>query len=66
LRESEDIVDEQKHILAFFVTEVFCDGETGKGDPSTGAGGFIHLSEYQCCFGLAVKFNDSRLYHFMV
>merc|ERR1719359_1265685 len=39
LGESENVVDEEQHILALDVTEVLGDGQAGKGDPSPGTWG---------------------------
>ena len=44
LGESENVVNEEQHILSFLVTEIFGDGETGKGDTGTGSWGLVHLS----------------------
>ena len=43
LGESEDVVDEEQYVLAFFVTEVLCYGQTSQSDTGTGAGGLVHL-----------------------
>ena len=53
-------------ILAFLVTEVLGDGQTGKGDTRTGSGGLVHLAEDKGDLGLAVELNDGSLLHFMV
>lgn len=45
LGEAENIVNEEQHILAFLVTEVFGNGKTGKGDTGTGTRGLVHLTE---------------------
>ena len=66
LRETENVVDKEKYVLSFFVTEVFCDSQSCEGDSSTGTRRFVHLSEYQCSFGLAVEFDDSGFNHFVV
>ena len=44
LGESEDVVDEEQHVLTLLVTEVLGDGETGQGDTGTGARGLVHLA----------------------
>jgi hypothetical protein len=41
LGETENVVNEEKHILTLDVTEVLSDGETGKGDTSTGSRGLL-------------------------
>ncbi len=45
LDETEDVVDEEEHVLAHDVAEVFGHGETGQPHPQTGAGGLVHLAE---------------------
>ena len=42
--EAEDVVDEEQHVLAFVVAEVFGDGQSGQADAGTGAWGLVHLS----------------------
>merc|ERR1719354_1379187 len=44
LSESENVVNEEEHVLSFLVTEIFGDGETGEGDTGTSAWGLVHLS----------------------
>merc|ERR550519_2397663 len=41
LCESEDVVDEEQHVLSLLVPEVLGDGEAG---PGPGAGGLVHLA----------------------
>lgn len=47
LREPENVVDEEEHILALLVTEILGDREAGEGDTGPGAGGLVHLSVHQ-------------------
>src|SRR5687768_5069183 len=44
LRESENIIDEQKDVLIFFVAEILRNSKRGQRDPKTCAGRFIHLA----------------------
>ena len=44
LRETENVVDEQQHVLVLFVAEIFGDGERGQRDAQTRAGRFVHLA----------------------
>ncbi len=44
LCESEDVVDEEEHVLALLVAEVLCHGEPGEGHAGAGAGGLVHLA----------------------
>src|SRR5690606_26585569 len=45
LREAEDVVDEQKHVLLLHVAEVLRHGQRGQRDPQTGTRGLVHLPE---------------------
>ena len=45
LREAEDVVDEEEHVLPFVVAEVLGDGERGERDAGAGAGRLVHLAE---------------------
>jgi hypothetical protein len=44
LGESEDVINEKKHILVLLISEVFSNSETGKSDSSSGTGWLVHLS----------------------
>ena len=68
LREPEDVVDEQQHILILFVAEVFGDGEARQGDAQASAGGLIHLTvDKGNLRGAEVVLSDhARLGHFLV
>lgn len=67
LSKSENVVDEEQHILSFLVTEIFGDGKTGKGDTGTGSWGLVHLSvdEGDLRSG-AIDLDDTSLNHFVV
>jgi len=41
LGEAENVVNEEKHVLSLDITEVLGNGETGKGDTSTGSRGLL-------------------------
>src|SRR5690606_19369567 len=63
LRKAEDIVNEEENIAALTLTvsipEIFCDCETGEGNPCARSGGFVHLAEYKGGFRLPeVVFTD--------
>ena len=47
LRETENVIDEQQHVLVLFVAEIFGHGERGKRDAETRAGWFVHLAVHQ-------------------
>jgi len=53
LRETEDVVDEEQHVLAL-IAEILGDGETGEADAGAGAGRLVHLTEYEGAFRLHV------------
>ena len=61
LRKSENIIDEQQHILIFHITEVFCHGKAGKSDTHTRSRRLVHLSIDQCCF-----VDNTALFHLVV
>jgi len=44
LREPEDVVDEEQHVLVLLVAEVLGDREAGKRDAQAGARGLVHLT----------------------
>ena len=44
LREAEDVVDEEQHVLVLLVAEVLGDGEAGERDAQTRAGRLVHLA----------------------
>ena len=50
LRETENVVDEQQHVLVFFVAEIFGHGEAGQRDAQTRAGRLVHLAVHQSDF----------------
>ena len=66
LSETEDIVDEEQYILAFLVTEVLRNSQTGKGDTGTSARGFVHLTEDESDLGVTLEVDDTSLNHFVV
>lgn len=66
LGETENVVNEEQHILSFLVTEVLSDGKTGKSDTSTGSWGLVHLSEDEGDLGVTIELNDLGLLHFVV
>lgn len=66
LSETENVVDEQKHVLALLVTEVFGNGETSESDTGTGTRGLVHLTENESDLGVTVEVDDTGLNHFVV
>ena len=47
LDEAEDVVDEEQHVLAALLAEVFGHRQAGEGDAEAGSGGLVHLAEDQ-------------------
>ena len=66
LGETEDVVDEEKHILALLITEVLRDGKTSQRDTGTGTGGLVHLTENESDLGVTLKVDDTGLNHLVV
>ncbi len=58
LREAEDVVDEQEHVLLLHVAEVLRHGERREGDAKARARGLVHLPEHEGRLG-----DDARLGH---
>ena len=50
LRETENVVNEQQHVLIFFVAEILGDGERGQRHAETRAGRLVHLAVNQADF----------------
>ena len=50
LREAEDVVDEEQHVLAL-IAEILGDGQPGEADAGAGAGRLVHLAVDQRAFG---------------
>ena len=61
LDETEDVVDEEQHVLAAHVAEVLGHGQAGEADAQAGARGLVHLAEHQ---GGLVE--DARFLHLEV
>ena len=71
MREAEDVVDEQKHVLTVHITEVFRYGERAQTDAHTGAWWLVHLTVDQCDFVqhaalLALGVGDFSTSHFVI
>ena len=60
LNETENIIDEQEHVLMFFITEIFSHRKARQADAHTGSGRFVHLAVYES--GLA---DNARFLHFV-
>merc|ERR1719499_436888 len=68
LRESENVVNEQQHVLSVDITEVFGLGQTSKSNSHSHTSRLVHLSEHKSAFGLSsvMNFNNSSVTHFVV
>ena len=66
LGEPEDVVDEEKHVLALLVTELLRDGETSERNTGTGTRGLVHLTEDESDLGISLEVDDTGLNHFVV
>ena len=67
LREPENVVDKQEHVLVFLVPEIFRNGQPGKPDPEPRARRFVHLSVHQRGFRLGEVggINNFGILHFV-
>ncbi len=68
LREAEDVVDEEEHVLVLLVAEIFRHRERGERDAETRAGRLVHLAVDERDLGLAevLLVDDAGLAHFVV
>ena len=66
LGKAEDVVDEQQHVLALDVAEVFGDGQAREADPQARARRLGHLAVDQRRLGFlpVIRIDDARLLHF--
>jgi len=67
LGESEDVVDEEQHILVLLISEVLSDRETCQTDTGSGTRWLVHLTVHEG--GLrsrAIRLDDTGLDHFVV
>ncbi len=70
LREAEDVVDEEQHVLAL-IAEVLGDGQAGEADAGAGAGRLVHLAVDQRALGAFDRafmrvLVDARLDHLVI
>mmetsp|Transcript_5578 Transcript_5578/g.21866 ORF Transcript_5578/g.21866 Transcript_5578/m.21866 type:complete len:227 (+) Transcript_5578:1935-2615(+) len=69
LREAENIVNEEKDILALKVTEILSHSQTGQTNPCSCSGRLVHLSVHQRALGifrLIAEFDNSSFNHFVI
>ena len=67
LGEPEDVVDEKKHILVLFISEVLSNGESSETDTGSGTRWLVHLTVHEGGLGSwAILLDDTRLDHFVV
>ena len=61
LREAEDVVDEEQHVLAL-VAEVLGDGQAGEADAGAGARRLVHLAVDEGAFGASRRRSFGSLF----
>ena len=67
LGEAEDVVDEEQHVLAFLIAEIFGQRQAGQGDAGAGARRLVHLAIDQRHLGAGtVGLDDVRFDHFVI
>ena len=67
LGKSEDVVNEEEHILTLLVTEVFSNSQSSQGNTGTGAGGLVHLTvDKGDLGGLVLQADNASLNHLVV
>jgi peptide chain release factor 1 len=67
LGESEDVIDEQEHILVLFISEVLSNGESSESDTGSSTWGLVHLSVHEGGLGtVTLDINDLGFNHFVV
>ena len=66
LREAENIVDEEQHVLAFLIAEIFGDGEAGQTHAQARPGRLGHLAidQRDLRFGPILRIDDAGFLHF--
>ena len=52
LSETENVVNEKQHILAFSITEILSNGQTSEPNTGTSTRGLVHLSIHKSTFAL--------------
>ncbi len=58
LRKAEDVIHEEQHVLAFFITEIFRLGQAGQRHTGTRARRFVHLTVDQRHFRVAFQVDN--------
>jgi len=66
LSETENVVNEEQHILTLLITEVLGNGQASKGNTGTGTRGLVHLTKYKSDLGVTLEVDNTGLYHFVV
>ena len=66
LGKAEDIVHEEEHVLAFFITKVFRLGQTGQRDTRTRTRRLVHLAVDQRRLGVAVDVDNAGFHHLVI
>ena len=71
LGEAEDVVDEEQHVLAFLVAEIFGHGQAGQADAGARARRLVHLAIHQRDLGafgelVLVHLDDAGVDHLVI
>ena len=66
LGETENVVNEEQHILTLLITEVLGDGQASQSDTRTRTRGLVHLTENERDLGVTLEVDDTSLNHFVV
>ena len=57
LREAENVIDEEQHVLVIFIAEIFRHRQSGKSHAQTSARRLVHLAVHERDFGLGKIFS---------
>merc|ERR1711982_47756 len=67
LGESENVVNEEQHVLSLLITEIFSNSQSSESNTSSGAGGFVHLTvDKSDLGGFVLQADDTSLNHLMI
>ena len=70
LGEAEDVVDEEQHVLAFLVAEIFGERQAGQRDAGAGARRLVHLAVHQrhlgALGGAVAELDDAGVDHLVI
>ena len=69
MREAEDVVDKEQHVLTLKITEVLCDSKTCETNTRTSTWGFVHLAINKRAFrfiSLSAQLDHATFDHFVI